>query len=57
DDHYDDAHLEGENSIKRQKILEHGMFKIGGSSFGQDYEDDDVLPNEKVSQELVDEIS
>ncbi|GKB92209.1 hypothetical protein Tco_0964481 [Tanacetum coccineum] len=46
-----------ENSAKRQKIYEHGTFEIGGSSYGQDYEDDDVLPNEKVSQELVDEIS
>ncbi|GJV77174.1 hypothetical protein Tco_1508758 [Tanacetum coccineum] len=57
DDPHDDAHPEGENSAKRQKIYEHGMFEIGGSSSGQDYKDDDVLPKEKVSQELVDEIS
>ncbi|GKC46283.1 hypothetical protein Tco_1064005, partial [Tanacetum coccineum] len=71
----------GENSAKRQKISEHGTFKIGGSSSGQYYEGepspstsvnqeqsdefdywtnsyaiDDVLLNEKVSQELMDEI-
>ncbi|GKD39085.1 hypothetical protein Tco_1259292, partial [Tanacetum coccineum] len=82
-DPHDDAHPEGENSAKRQKIFEHGTFEIRGSSSGQDYEgepgpstsgnqeqfdefdywtnsypiDDDVIPNEKVSQELVDEIS
>ncbi|GJR04918.1 hypothetical protein Tco_0527902 [Tanacetum coccineum] len=81
DDPHDDAHPEGENSAKRQKTSDYGMFDIRGSSSGQDYEsepcpstlgnqeqsndfdywtdsyaiDDDVLPNEKVSQELVDE--
>ncbi|GJT80952.1 hypothetical protein Tco_1055294 [Tanacetum coccineum] len=50
-------YMSGENSAKRQKIYEHGTFEIGGSSYGQDYEDDDMLPNEKVSQELMDEIS
>ncbi|GKC94553.1 hypothetical protein Tco_1159995, partial [Tanacetum coccineum] len=51
--------LRGENSAKRQKTSEHGTFVFGESSSGQDYEsepDDDVLPNEKVSQELVDEM-
>ncbi|GJS51909.1 hypothetical protein Tco_0625271 [Tanacetum coccineum] len=60
DDPYDDAHPEGENSAKRQKTTEYGTFELGGSSFGQDYEskpDDNVIPNKKVSQELVDEIS
>ncbi|GJS97655.1 hypothetical protein Tco_0804623 [Tanacetum coccineum] len=83
DDPHDDAHLEGDNSAKRQKTSEHGTFIFEESSSGQDYEskpgpstsgnqeqsddfnfwlnsyvtDDDVLPNEKVSQELVDEIS
>ncbi|GKG08942.1 hypothetical protein Tco_0334774, partial [Tanacetum coccineum] len=83
DDPHDDAHLEGENSAKRQKTSEHGTFVCGESSSGQDYEselgqstsgnqeqsdefdfwtnsyaiDDDVLPNKKVSQELVDKIS
>ncbi|GJR15603.1 hypothetical protein Tco_0798255 [Tanacetum coccineum] len=51
DDHDDDAYPEGENSAKRQKTSEHGIFVSGESSY------DDVLPNEKVSQELVDEIS
>ncbi|GKB15517.1 hypothetical protein Tco_0849440 [Tanacetum coccineum] len=65
DDPHDDAHLKGENSVKRQKTSKYGTFKTGGSSSGQDYEsrpdsyaiDDDMLPNEKASQELVDEIS
>ncbi|GJU63642.1 hypothetical protein Tco_1245477 [Tanacetum coccineum] len=83
DDPQDDAHPEGKNSAKRQKISEHGMFVFGESSSGQDYEsepgpstssnqeqsddfdfwtnsyatDDDVLLNEKVSQELVDQMS
>ncbi|GKE11265.1 hypothetical protein Tco_1414816 [Tanacetum coccineum] len=83
DDPHDDAHPEGENSAKRQKTSEHGMFVFRESSSGQDYEsepglstsgnqdqsddfdfwtnsyatDDDVLSNEKVSQELVDEMS
>ncbi|GJT58645.1 hypothetical protein Tco_1002178 [Tanacetum coccineum] len=60
DDSHDDAHPEGENSVKRQKKFEHGTFVFRESSSGQDYEsepDDDVLPNEKVSQELMDEMS
>ncbi|GJR26908.1 hypothetical protein Tco_1103140 [Tanacetum coccineum] len=60
DDPHDDAHPGGENSAKRQKTSEHGTFVFGESSSGQDYEskpDDDVVPNEKASQELVDEIS
>ncbi|GJS67357.1 retrovirus-related pol polyprotein from transposon TNT 1-94 [Tanacetum coccineum] len=83
DDPYDDSHLEGENSAKRQKTSEHEMFVSGELSSGQDYEsklgpsmsgnqdqfddfdfwtnsyasDDDVLSNEKVSQELMDEMS
>ncbi|GKA98513.1 hypothetical protein Tco_0826450 [Tanacetum coccineum] len=82
-DPHDDAHLEGENSAKRQKTSKHGTFVFEESSSGQDYEsepgpstlgnqdqsddfdfwtnsyasDDDVLPNEKVSQELMDEMS
>ncbi|GKE19041.1 hypothetical protein Tco_1426618, partial [Tanacetum coccineum] len=38
DDPHDDAHPEGENSAKRQKTSEHGMFVFGESSSGQDYE-------------------
>nr|GFC08783.1 hypothetical protein [Tanacetum cinerariifolium] len=60
DDPHDDAHPEGENSAKSQKTSEHETFVFGESSSEQDYEskpDDDVLPNEKVSQEIVIEIS
>ncbi|GKD55775.1 hypothetical protein Tco_1289162 [Tanacetum coccineum] len=83
DDPHDDAHFEGENSVKRQKMFEHGTFVFRESSSGQEYEckpgpsmsgnqdqsddfdfwtnsyaiDNDVLPNKKVSQELVDEMS
>nr|GFA38355.1 hypothetical protein [Tanacetum cinerariifolium] len=60
DDHHDDAYFEGKNSEKRQKTSEHETFLFGESSSGHDYEsepDDDVLPNEKVSQELLDEMS
>ncbi|GKD17100.1 hypothetical protein Tco_1206258 [Tanacetum coccineum] len=83
DDPHDDAHSEGENSAKRQKTFEHGIFVFGESSSGQDNEDepgpstsgnqeqlddfdfwtysyaidDDELPTEKVSQELMDEVS
>ncbi|GJR18470.1 probable vacuolar amino acid transporter YPQ1 [Tanacetum coccineum] len=65
DDPYDDAHPEEENSAKRQKTFEHGTCVFGESSSGQDNEsvpgpstsDDDELPTEKVSQELVDEMS
>nr|GEY55209.1 hypothetical protein [Tanacetum cinerariifolium] len=83
DDPHDDAHPEGENSAKRQKMTEHGTFVYGESSSGQvnesepcpsmsgnqeqldDFDfwtdfyvtDDDELPTEKVSQELVEEMS
>nr|GEV09812.1 hypothetical protein [Tanacetum cinerariifolium] len=56
DDPHDDAHHEGENSAKRQKISEHGTFKIGGSYSSQDYEGEPD-PSVSVSQELMDEIS
>ncbi|GJX23387.1 hypothetical protein Tco_0227832 [Tanacetum coccineum] len=52
DDPHDDAHPEGENSAKRQKTSEHGFFVFRESS-----SDDDELPTEKVSQELVEEMS
>ncbi|GKD73594.1 hypothetical protein Tco_1331876 [Tanacetum coccineum] len=38
DDPHNDAHHEGENSAKRQKTSDHGMFIFEGSSSGQDYE-------------------
>nr|GFA38543.1 hypothetical protein [Tanacetum cinerariifolium] len=83
DDPHDDAHLEGENSAKRQKMTKHETYVFGESSSGQvneskpglstsgnqeqldDFDfwmnsyatDDDELPTEKVSQELVEEMS
>ncbi|GKF15945.1 hypothetical protein Tco_0057407 [Tanacetum coccineum] len=60
DDPHDDSHPEGENSAKRHKKSEHGTFMFGESSSSQDFkseQDDDETPYEKVSQELVDEIS
>nr|GFD51326.1 hypothetical protein [Tanacetum cinerariifolium] len=38
DDLHNDAHLERENSTKRQKTTKNGTFKLRGSSSGQDYE-------------------
>ncbi|GKC54559.1 hypothetical protein Tco_1077304 [Tanacetum coccineum] len=57
DDPHDDAHPEGENSAKRQKTSEHVTYVFGESSSGQANENDDELPTEKVSQELVNEMS
>nr|GEV63317.1 hypothetical protein [Tanacetum cinerariifolium] len=60
DDPYDDAHLEGKNSAKRQKTSEHGTFMFEESSTGQEFQseqDDDEISNEKVLQELVDKMS
>ncbi|GJR50448.1 hypothetical protein Tco_1400969 [Tanacetum coccineum] len=60
DDPHDDAHHEEENSAKRQKTSEPRTFMFGESSSSQDFEseqDDDEIPNEKVLQELVDEMS
>ncbi|GJR94165.1 hypothetical protein Tco_0266339 [Tanacetum coccineum] len=65
DDPHDDAHHEGDNSAKRQKTSKHGTYVFGESSSGQDYKsepgsyviDDDEIPTEKVSQELVNEMS
>ncbi|GKD44725.1 hypothetical protein Tco_1269370 [Tanacetum coccineum] len=60
DDPHDDAHLEGENSAKRQKTSEHRTYMFGESLVGQVNEselDDDELATKKVSQELVEEMS
>ncbi|GJQ95615.1 hypothetical protein Tco_0006754 [Tanacetum coccineum] len=83
DDPHDDAHPEGENSVKRKKTSEHGSYVFEESSSSQanksepgpstsgnqeqldDFDfwtytyatDDDELPTEKVSQELVEEMS
>ncbi|GJW38477.1 retrovirus-related pol polyprotein from transposon TNT 1-94 [Tanacetum coccineum] len=52
DDPYNDAHPEGENSEKRQKTSKHETYVFGESS-----SNDNELPTEKVSQELVEEMS
>ncbi|GKC54655.1 hypothetical protein Tco_1077400 [Tanacetum coccineum] len=52
DDPHKDAPPEGENSAKRQKTYEHGTFVFGESS-----SNDNEIPTEKVSQELVNEMS
>ncbi|GKC51714.1 hypothetical protein Tco_1074459 [Tanacetum coccineum] len=60
DDPHNDAHPKGENNTKRQKTSEHGTYIFGESSSGQANEsepDHDELPIEKVSQELVEEMS
>ncbi|GKB36721.1 hypothetical protein Tco_0881663 [Tanacetum coccineum] len=65
DDHQDDAYPEGENSTKRQKTSEHGTYTVGESSLeqymGQEPNpsdlDDDEVPAEEVSPELMEETS
>nr|GEY99956.1 ribonuclease H-like domain-containing protein [Tanacetum cinerariifolium] len=60
DDPHDDAPPKGENSVKRQKISKHGTYAFRELSSGQVNEsklDDDELPTEKVSQELVEKMS
>ncbi|GJT81730.1 hypothetical protein Tco_1056072 [Tanacetum coccineum] len=61
----DDAYPKGENNVKRQKTLECGTYLVGESSSGQAMEqdpnlsgsNDDEVPNDKASQELVEEMS
>nr|GEW22441.1 copia protein [Tanacetum cinerariifolium] len=56
----DDAHPKRENSAKRQKTSENGTCVFGESSSGRENEskpEDDKLPVEKVSLELVKEMS
>ncbi|GKC40622.1 hypothetical protein Tco_1053006 [Tanacetum coccineum] len=59
DDHHDDAHPEGENSMKRKKMSEHGTYTIDEFNAWMDgfgtY--DDEVPTEEVSPELMEEIS
>ncbi|GJS16771.1 hypothetical protein Tco_0411243 [Tanacetum coccineum] len=72
DDPHEDAHHKGENSAKKQKTSEHRTYVFGESSSGQANEsepgpstsgnqeqlnDDDEPLAEKVSQELVEEMS
>nr|GEW37435.1 retrovirus-related Pol polyprotein from transposon TNT 1-94 [Tanacetum cinerariifolium] len=51
DDPHDDAHPEGENDTKRLKTSKHGTYVYAYAT------DDDEIPTEKVSQELMDEMS
>ncbi|GJV72992.1 hypothetical protein Tco_1492987 [Tanacetum coccineum] len=73
DDPHDDAHLEGENSAKRQKTSKYEAYVSGESSSGQDNveeldnefdfwtdsyaSDDDEIPTKQVSQDIMEEIS
>ncbi|GKD30455.1 hypothetical protein Tco_1241233 [Tanacetum coccineum] len=69
DDHHNDAYPEGENtrdnSTKRKKTSEHGTYTISESSSEQHMDqepnpsdlDDDEVPTEEVSPELMEEIS
>ncbi|GJY00332.1 hypothetical protein Tco_0357350 [Tanacetum coccineum] len=60
DDPHDDAHLEGENSAKRQKTSEYEAYVSGESSSRQVNEeerDDDEIPSEQVSQDIMEEVS
>ncbi|GKB39142.1 hypothetical protein Tco_0884084 [Tanacetum coccineum] len=50
DDPHDDAHPKGDNSAKRQKTYEHGTYTDTYAT------DNDELPAEKVSRELVEEM-
>ncbi|GKC06333.1 retrotransposon protein, putative, ty1-copia subclass [Tanacetum coccineum] len=56
DDPYDDAYLEGENSQRGRRRNQEQLddFDFCTDSYATDY---DEIPNEKVSQELVDEMS
>ncbi|GJS59256.1 hypothetical protein Tco_0654040 [Tanacetum coccineum] len=62
---HDDAHLEGENSAKRQKTSEYEAYVSGESSSGQDLQeelasstlDDDEIPSKQVSQDIMEEVS
>nr|GEU78252.1 hypothetical protein [Tanacetum cinerariifolium] len=53
-DPHDDAHLEGENSAKRQKTSEHGTYVFGESSPGQDNKSESG-PSTLVNQEQLDD--
>ncbi|GJW64315.1 hypothetical protein Tco_0116199 [Tanacetum coccineum] len=60
DDPHDDAHPEGENSVKRQKTSEYKAYVFGESSSGQVNEeerDDDEIPSKQVSQDIMEEVS
>nr|GFA83169.1 hypothetical protein [Tanacetum cinerariifolium] len=54
DDPHDDAHLEGENSAKRQKTSEYGTYVFGESSFGQ-VNESEPGPSTSGNQEQLDD--
>ncbi|GKD15268.1 hypothetical protein Tco_1199675 [Tanacetum coccineum] len=54
DDPHDDAHPEGQNSIKRQITSEHETFVFGESSSGQDYKSEPG-PSTSGNQEQLDD--
>ncbi|GKC41283.1 hypothetical protein Tco_1059005 [Tanacetum coccineum] len=54
DNPHDDAHPEGENSVKRQKMSKHGTFVFGESSSSQDYESEPG-PSTSGNQEQLDD--
>ncbi|GKB12381.1 hypothetical protein Tco_0846304 [Tanacetum coccineum] len=54
DDPHDDAHLEGENSVKRQKMTKHETYVFGESSFGQANESESG-PSTSGNQEQLDD--
>ncbi|GJW47085.1 hypothetical protein Tco_0078731 [Tanacetum coccineum] len=49
---HDDAHLEGENSAKRQKTLEHGTYTIGESSSEQAMDTEPNPPGSGTPKQL-----
>ncbi|GKD58093.1 hypothetical protein Tco_1295602, partial [Tanacetum coccineum] len=52
DDHHDDAHLEGENSAKRQKTSEHETYTIGESSSEQAMDTEPNPPGSGTPKQL-----
>nr|GEV00828.1 hypothetical protein [Tanacetum cinerariifolium] len=54
DDHHDDAHPEGENSAKRQKMFEQGTYSVSESSSKQAMEQE-PNPSCSCTQEQLDE--
>ncbi|GKA52347.1 hypothetical protein Tco_0745543 [Tanacetum coccineum] len=62
----DDARPEGESSAKRYKTFEYGTYSVGTQEQLDEFyawmedagtDDDDEVPDDKISQELVDEMS
>ncbi|GKC61692.1 hypothetical protein Tco_1089290 [Tanacetum coccineum] len=60
DDPHDDAHPEGENSVKQQKTSEYEAYVSGESSsdMTDSYaSDDDEIPSKQASQDIMEEVS